>query len=238
MALLASHSGYVLVDILSLVICRHGTYKKDEKLLMPHAIARRFHLPDPAEHLKKMLEQLVDNDLMFVGIDPGMSGAIAFLPPRKFDPFMVDIPTLTHEVKTTKKGKQVKGKRSTYDYSAIAALLDPLIDNSHKVIIALERGQPRWQDTPKTAFSIAMGYGMWQLYFTAFGLSWDEYMPAVWKRKMKLPGGDNKDASRTLAKRLFPKAGKFLTCVGDHDRAEALILAAFSQRERAGGFSV
>lgn len=191
--------------------------------------ASRFHLAEPAVQLRNVLAHLEPMNMLYVGIDPGLSGAIAFLPSlRTFDPFVVDIPTLTQTVKTTKKGKRVEGKRNTYDYVSLAVLLAPLADFRSNVFVALERGQPNFQDTPKTAFSIAMGFGMWQLYFAATGISYDEYQPAVWKRRMGLWGTD-KDASRVKAMHMFPTAGKFLCCKSDHDRAEALLLCEYAR---------
>lgn len=199
---------------------------------MARSLKMRFHLPDPASDLRWTLKRLRPEDKLYVGIDPGMTGAIAFVPTRrKLDPVIVDIPTKTSRVKTTRKGKAVMGNRNEYDHAKIVAILDPLIDYREKVVICLERGQPYQEDTPKTAFQVGVGFGMWGLYFAAFGLRVEEIKPAVWKRRMGLSGGsENKDYSRSLTMRLYPGACHFVEFVGDHNRAEAVLLAEYQRR--------
>lgn len=196
----------------------------------------RFQLPDPASDLRWMLKKMRPQDKMYVGIDPGITGAIAFVPTRrKIDPIIVDLPITTVQVKTTRKGKTVKGNRNEYDVHKIVALLDPLIDFRDRVVIALERGQPYREDTPKTAFSVGVGFGMWGLYFAAFGLKVHHIMPAVWKRRMGLSGGsENKEHSRAKCRHLYPGAHHFVEFVGDHNRAEAMLLAEYQRRLDTG----
>jgi len=201
---------------------------------------RRFHIEDPIEHLTKAIKKLGDNQL-FIGIDPGKDGAIAFLPDTsKIVPWVLDIPTEKEVKKSTVKDPKNPGKkkrktstRRFYDYHMINRLFDPIIDRVHDgdgpVHVALERQQPRASDSGVTAFSVGVGFGMWHLFFTSFNIPWEEPLPSVWKRKMGLLKTD-KDASRRKAKQLFPKAAQFFELVGDHNRAEAVLLAESVRR--------
>lgn len=195
---------------------------------------RRFHNLDPVSELQLMLSRLTANGKLFVGIDPGITGAFGFVPSDgSSDPFAVDMPVIAAEVKSTIVGKRKMVKRHTFDDAAITAVLDPLIDERARVFIALERGQPRPEDGSKVAFMVGCAYRMWQLYFTAFALSYEEIMPAVWKKAMGL-GGKDKNASRALAVKLCPATAPYLRAVGDHNRAEAILLARYSMMKGLG----
>lgn len=168
-----------------------------------------------------------------VGIDPGRTGAVAFTSfKNRVDPVVIDIPVISVTTTTMRKGKKAKTTKNEFDYQEIVRVLDPLIDAKEEVDIEfiLERGQPRPKDSSMTSFSIGLGFGMWHLYFVAFGFRYTLARPSVWKKKMGLTKKD-KSASRILAKQLFPSASEFLRCVGDDGRAEALLLAEFSRRE-------
>ncbi|MDO8605136.1 MAG: hypothetical protein Q7R40_01240, partial [Phaeospirillum sp.] len=58
--------------------------------------------------------------------------------------------------------------------------------------------------------------------------------PGVWKRTLGLLKAD-KAASRARAVELYPEVAGRLTRVKDHGRAEALLLAEWLRRSRAGG---
>ena len=67
------------------------------------------------------------------------------------------------------------------------------------------------------------------------GLPVKYYTPAVWKRHMKLTG--DKDMSRGMAARLWPDRADWLKRKGDHDKAEAALIAQASielERKRVG----
>lgn len=200
-------------------------------------MAKRFYCPDPAAEVRDLVAGLKEQDSLFVGIDPGVTGAFAFVPTnRKVYPVLVDMPALYTTVKSHRKGKQTDTVRSHFNYADIVTLLDPLIDVRDKVIIALERGQCRAEDTAKTGFGVGVAYGMWQLYFTAFGFRVEELLPSVWKVKMGLAKKD-KNFSRSMAMRLYPQVAHFLAAASDHNRAEALLLADFIKNNKQGRVS-
>jgi crossover junction endodeoxyribonuclease RuvC len=165
-----------------------------------------------------------------IGIDPGKKGAIA-LTSFGQDPLVVDIPVDVTTTKTTRKGKASKSTKSEYDYQGIVRLLDPLIDAKENIDIKffLEFGQPRPRDTAMTGYAVGVGFGIWHLYFAAFGFPYETVRPAVWKKKMGLQKKD-KDAARAKAKQLFPSLAEFMRCKGDDNRAEALLIADFGRR--------
>jgi hypothetical protein len=197
--------------------------------------APRFHLPDPAQAIRSLVEAVADDDKLIVGIDPGQTGAIAFMPvSRRLTPVIVDMPTTA-----ITRGDR---KRTRHDYQALCRYLDPLVDHLPRIdlVICLERGQPRPRDRGVTGFAIGVGYGLWHMHFAAFALPYEEAMPAVWKGHMGLTikGGGDTEASKVLARNkateLFPRVAHYFTGKTDHNRAEALLLAEWLRRRHNG----
>ena len=164
---------------------------------------------------------------VYVGIDPGSEGAIAFLCGRHHA--VIDMPVIKETLTKKTKGGN-KATRTIYDPSLITTVFSLVRENRHRATVCLEKSSPRPTDGVITAFSVGTGFGMWPLFLHSQGirLEQDLFVPAVWKRKMALIGKD-KEASRALAQRLWP--GAPLTRKGDHNRAEALLIAEVGRRE-------
>lgn len=181
------------------------------------------------ETVDQFFAEISPKPQIYVGIDPGSEGAIAFLCGNHFA--VVDIPTAKIETKTrTKSGN--REKRTHYDNAAICRIFEPAIAQRSRVEICVEKGSPRPTDTPLVGYSVGRAFWMWPLYFQAVGLRLIETpMPGVWKKKMGLTGAD-KDISRFTAQRMWPEAP--LAAKAHHNRAEALLLAAFLRGLRSG----
>lgn len=197
--------------------------------------------------------------LIYIGIDPGATGAIAFLCGTAHT--VVDIPIIKVPVKRTKKlspkqaletGRKTRvqeGLTSEADYAGICSifrLMKPFKDRIGAV--ALEKVPKTvgggWGVTISDVMAYA-SYKMWPLYLHARGYVVDEVTPAVWKahyhlsrksskrfglgKNQKLSKGkataEGAEASRHKAMMMFPRAS--LQRKGDHNRAEALLIAEF-----------
>lgn len=192
-------------------------------------MASDFAALAPREQIDHVVTQALSRQTpLYVGIDPGVSGAIAVLSPQVQAVAVCDIPT-------TKVARgHNKGKRTEYLYNAILALFGALAGHSQHIRVMLEHGQPMGRnDTPLTAYSVGWGTGMWPLFLTAMDLAYELANPAVWKKAMGLAGKD-KEASRVLAQRLFPGGRHALQFKKDHNRAEALLLAEYGRRRWQG----
>jgi crossover junction endodeoxyribonuclease RuvC len=150
---------------------------------------------------------------MIIGIDPGLSGAVAALAPDGTLQALCDTPTLT--LRTSRGGRQ------EYDVPGMVALLGPYAGIQTRVIIEEAQAMPG-QGT-RSMFTIGLGMGVWLGILGALGLAYTRVRPAVWKRAMGL--GKDKEASRLRAQQLFPQAD--LRRKKDHGRAEALLLALY-----------
>jgi crossover junction endodeoxyribonuclease RuvC len=152
----------------------------------------------------------------WLGIDPGLQGAVAILDAAGALVALHDVPTLTLVTS--------RGTRHEYDLPGMAALLAPYGQNAH---VLIEEAQAMPGQGVRSMFMIGLGFGAWLGMLGAFGLAHTRVRPAVWKRRLGLPG--DKEAARLRAIQLFPAAD--LRRKHDHGRAEALLLAYWGWRE-------
>ena len=157
--------------------------------------------------------------MKWLGIDPGLSGAVAMLP----DLIVRDTPVVS------------TGTRREYVPIAMAQLLEELVDGA-EALVTIERVQPFPKAGVVPMFQLGLGLGVWLGVLGALRLPYDFVRPQEWKRTM-IPGrGREKEASRLRALELWPELVSQLGRKQDHDRAEALLIAAWGrQRDRAGG---
>ena len=153
---------------------------------------------------------------MYIGIDPGLFGAVALIDQAGTLVALHDTPTLTLCV--------ARGTRHDYDVPGMVALLRPYAGAGLHVVI--EQSQPMPGQGTRSMFTCGYGYGLWLGMLGALQIPYTTVRPRVWKRRLGL--GKDKEASRLRAQQLFPSAD--LRHKKDHGRAEALLLAWYSQR--------
>jgi crossover junction endodeoxyribonuclease RuvC len=152
-----------------------------------------------------------------VGIDPGLSGAVALVSPTR-EVEVLDMPTLRIEV-----GKK---ERRVLDLYALARYFDiNRIRISHATI---EEPGAMPHDGPVQAFSFGFSCGATQACVAAAGIPMNLVRPAAWKAAMGLTGG--KDASRRRASQVLPEYAHLWSRVKDDGRAEAVLLALYGAR--------
>ncbi|MDO8731680.1 MAG: hypothetical protein Q7L55_03795, partial [Actinomycetota bacterium] len=144
--------------------------------------------------------------MIYIGIDPGLEGAIAVMTPEGI--LLHDMPVVR-----TPKGQ--------YDAAAMAGLLRLYAgDRQARAVLEAVSGRPG-QGTA-SARSIGIGYGVWLGLLAALEIGHQSVPPGVWKRTLGLLKAD-KAASRARAVELYPEVAGRLTRVKDHGRAEALL---------------
>ena len=176
---------------------------------------------------------------VFIGIDPGASGAIGLLCGSLAE--VIDIPSVavsrqrrTTEAQQAATGKKTKaGKVRKFDHAAICRLFRILKPLRQRTTIAVEIAQVQiggrhQSNNSFTAYRVGIGYGMWPLFLMACGYAVQELTPSVWKRKMQL--SKDKDAVRIAASTLWPFLP--LSAKAHHNRAEAIFLAEYARRCR------
>lgn len=147
------------------------------------------------------------------GIDPGASGALAFIDTRRWTLEVHDMPHFYEEV----KGK----KRKRVDVPKLANL----VRAGQMRLLSTEKVHAMPQMDVKSIFSFGRFYGQLEMAAVMSNTDVLETDPAVWKRQMQVDS--DKDYSRHRCGLLIPAAQPILTRKTDHDRAEAILLALY-----------
>lgn len=157
---------------------------------------------------------------LFIGIDPGIGGAVGVVGEAGQFVGVHDMPTLP----TTTGRRQV-------DPAALAYLLREI----GPAFALVERVGARPGEGAVGAFAFGHTFGSITAVLAAVGIAHDLVQPAVWKRRSGIPPGVDKGVSIATAKRLLPAAVPCLNRVKDDGRAEALLLALQAWERRQTG---
>lgn len=152
----------------------------------------------------------------YIGIDPGLSGAIAAIRPNGGIE-IADTPTMQ-----VKKGK---GKRNEYLPAQMAEFLNGY-SNCH---VFIEKVHSMPGQGVSSMFRMGEGYGLWIGILSALKIPFTKVTPQAWKKEL-MAGLKDKDAARGRAQELFPHAMVFLKRKKDCDRADALLIAEYGRR--------
>ena len=152
---------------------------------------------------------------IFIGIDPGLSGAVAAIDEKYNVLGLEDTPTIK------------AGGKTLYSVEGMAALLRRFALLG-AVLVILEQAQAMPGQGVSSTFSTGYGFGLWSGILGALELPYKAIRPSVWTRKV-LSGcpGQGKDRSIGFAMRMFPGAELVPPgCRRPRDgRADALCLA-------------
>lgn len=158
---------------------------------------------------------------MIAGIDPGLSGAIAFIN-GNIVVHCLDTPTLRLQ-----SGKKT---RQHFDLQAMRRILAAgAIDHAF-----LEAVHSMPSQGVVSSFQFGMGFGMWQGLLAALGIPYTLVSPQRWKKAMLADMGAEKSASRLRAGQLFPACAEQFARVKDDGRAEAVLIAEYGRRVLKG----
>jgi len=157
---------------------------------------------------------------MHMGIDPGLSGAVAVLDHAGALVAVHDTPVLTLATS--------RGTKQEYDVPGLVALLAPYAGSQAHVI--LEESQAMPGQGVRSMWTTGYGFGLWLGLLGAVGIPYSRVRPQVWKKALSLPGKD-KEQARLRAMQLYP--GADLRRKRDHGRAEALLLAWYGMHHLA-----
>lgn len=149
---------------------------------------------------------------MIVGIDPGLSGAIALLNPTTRSVDIYDMPLVAQ-----KSGREVT------DLHNLARLLSPIGDGAQIAILEQVGAMPKQGVT--SMFRFGQNYGALQMCLAGHGYATHDVTPQRWKKHFGL--NSDGDASRGLAIQRFPELAEHLRLKKHHNRAEAVLLALY-----------
>lgn len=143
--------------------------------------------------------------MIYIGIDPGKSGALAVIWPNE----SVEVMTFG-EVEYRDILKDV---------------------NSRNAKCCLERVGSMPKQGVNSMFHFGENYGFIQGLLTAYSIPYELVTPNKWKKEFQVTG--DKNSSIDVCKRLFPNVNLRRTdkCKKDHDgMAEALLMAEYAKR--------
>jgi crossover junction endodeoxyribonuclease RuvC len=153
-----------------------------------------------------------------IGIDPGLSGAIAAISAGSLEVLEVmDTPIITSE-----------GKR-LYDIGGMSSAIRHMSLFGGAVVI-LEQAQAMPGQGVSSTFATGRGFGIWEGVLSALDVPYRTVRPSVWTKKVLAgtPGG-GKTRSLQFAMRIFP--GAEITPKGrrkpSDGRSDALCLAYY-----------
>jgi len=171
-----------------------------------------------------------------IGIDPGITGALAILAPDG-RVTCLDLPVMERASRRvrTKAGQMRDKITNQIDARALAQMLrDCYIGHDkNEILVLIEKcqampGTIKGSDKPQSSagtFSLGLSAGLIEGVVAALGLPHQLVHPATWKAHFRVPVG--KDAARAMASRWYP--GAALDRVKDHGRAEAILIARYGQ---------
>jgi crossover junction endodeoxyribonuclease RuvC len=152
----------------------------------------------------------------FIGIDPGLDGAIATIGPLAV---------------RTQKTPIFSGERRQMNLPECGRILSDLTEQG-PVFAVIEKVGAMPKQGVSSTFSFGKGYGQWLGMLAAYRIAYQEVTPQAWKKAL-LEGTDkSKTASINRAASLFPGIS-FIPegCRTPHDgMAEALLIAEYGRR--------
>ncbi len=153
---------------------------------------------------------------MIIGIDPGLTGAIAVLFPEGGLFMVFDMPIMPNG-----KGKgRVKNKVNCYE---LAKAIKKMMDEGAVISAAyLEKVASMPGQGVAGVFSLGKSAGAVEGVLAGLGIPLVEVTPQAWKKGAGLIGTE-KDVARTVAQQLYPSAS--LARKKDGGRADALLIA-------------
>jgi len=160
-----------------------------------------------------------------LGIDPGLSGAVAMIDEDRNIITIQCTPTLV-----VKKGK---GNRTVYVESAMTTIIEACKDSGTIVSIGIENVHAMPGQGVTSMFSLGLGYGLWIGIISALRLPHTRIEPQTWKKALGIKSGSDKRASVARALQLFPRAYLMRSDrarVESDGMADALLIAEYTRR--------
>jgi crossover junction endodeoxyribonuclease RuvC len=151
--------------------------------------------------------------MIILGIDPGLSGALAFLDTETNIVAVEDMPTVTVI-------RNKKEKREVSPQLIAAAIIKRHVDAAY-----LERVNAMTGQGVSSVFSFGRSAGVIEGVLAAFDIPTTLVLPLTWQRAMDVRGG--KDASRERAMQLFPASAELFQRKKDDGRADAALIAKY-----------
>ena len=153
--------------------------------------------------------------MKIIGIDPGLSGAIAVMHDKKVIN-MYDMPVMA-------EGKKNKRQLNS---SQLVNIIKENINEDEETIVVVEQVNAMPGQGVTSMFNFGQSFGVLKGICFAMRLPMFFVRPAKWKKYYNLINSE-KDASRTRAIEIFPNFSSQLSKKKDSNKADAILIASF-----------
>mgnify|MGYP001218290174 FL=1 len=153
--------------------------------------------------------------MKIIGIDPGLSGAIAILENNKVLNIF-DIPVMS-------EGKKNKRQLNS---ALLVDLLKENINQEEEVAVVVEQVNAMPGQGVTSMFNFGQTFGALKGICAALKLPIFFVRPSKWKKHFELINS-SKDASRTKAIEMYPKLSSQLSKKKDVNKSDAILIARF-----------
>ena len=158
--------------------------------------------------------------MKIIGIDPGLSGAIAVMEDNKVLN-LFDIPVMS-------EGK--KNKRQLNSALLVSLLRENIIENED-VAVVVEQVNAMPGQGVTSMFNFGQTFGAIKGVCAALNLSIFFVRPSKWKKHFDLINS-SKDSSRTKAIEMYPKLSNQLAKKKDVNKSDAILIARYYSETR------
>jgi crossover junction endodeoxyribonuclease RuvC len=158
--------------------------------------------------------------MRIIGIDPGLSGAIAILEDNKIKE-LFDMPVMPD-------GKKNKRQLNS---ALLVKLIKNNIEDLEKTVMVVEQVNAMPGQGVTSMFNFGQTFGAIKGICAALGLPIFLVRPAKWKKHFELINS-SKDASRTKAIEMYPSASEQLSKKKDVNKSDAILIARYYSETR------
>ena len=158
--------------------------------------------------------------MKIIGIDPGLSGAIAVLENNKVLKIF-DIPVMS-------EGKKNKRQLNS---ALLVSLLKENVENNEEVAIVVEQVNAMPGQGVTSMFNFGQTFGAIKGICAALRFPIFFVRPSKWKKHFELINS-SKDSSRTKAIEMYPKLSNQLTKKKDVNKSDAILIARYFSETR------
>ena len=166
----------------------------------------------------------MSGSVQYMGIDPGLGGAIVVISEDGFIDWSQRTPVI-----------QDKGRRR-YDVAGMRAVIQDAATDLDRLVVGVEKVGAMPRDGKVGAFNFGMGYGLWLGLLAALSIPHILATPQRWQAQMLAghPRGPHTKTSAVLcAKALFPTIP--IKVKADYGMADAALIAEYTRRLSQGG---
>ena len=158
--------------------------------------------------------------MKIIGIDPGLSGAIAFLENNKVLGIF-DLPVMS-------EGKKNKKQLNS---AQLVNIFRENMNNEEETIVVVEQVNAMPGQGVTSMFNFGQTFGAIKGVCAALNLPIFFVRPSKWKKYFELLNS-SKDASRTKVIEMYPKLSNQLTKKKDVNKSDAILIAKFYSETR------